>query len=288
MAAGWRAAGFACPLPNMSPCVPTCYGARQRPHCIQRARLTRWKRCKCGLRRDFGKPYLTTLEPSAPAKTEFGECCVSTRGRGKMTLARDLAGQQHGWVEPSGPQRLPSWNLAAPSRMSLALQRMRDESGSSVLLLPLQFAFLRRSTPGLLPLFPLSFVSSSLVTHIRFSLPESNVHRNVAQPSLWNTKFRTLSPPKSVNALIPRYEMVRCRRGARTLDRPAFLRCGGPGQPRQMLRLLLDSTRPLLTPGARYRTKSPGAGRRLNADNGTGTAALAGSREFALVTRLAA
>jgi len=69
------------------------------------------------------------------------------------------------------------------ARMSPALQRVRDEPGSSfliLLLLLLQSAFLLRSTLGRFLLFPFSFVFFSLITHIRFSLLENNLHQNVA------------------------------------------------------------------------------------------------------------
>ena len=78
------------------------------------------------------------------------------------------------------------------SRMSPARQRVRDEPCSLVFLLFLQFAFLRRSTLGLFLLFLFSFVFFSLITHIRFSLLEDNLHQNVARPSLRNTKLRVL------------------------------------------------------------------------------------------------
>jgi hypothetical protein len=62
-----------------------------------------------------------------------------------------------------------------------AIQRVRDQSGSFVLLLFFQSAFLLRSMLGLLPLFSRSLVFFSLITHIRFSLFEYNLYQNVAQ-----------------------------------------------------------------------------------------------------------
>ncbi len=61
---------------------------------------------------------------------------------------------------------------------------MHDEPvsfGLLLLLILLQFAFLRRSTLGCFLLFPFPFVFFSLITHIRFSLLENDLHQNVAQ-----------------------------------------------------------------------------------------------------------
>jgi hypothetical protein len=71
------------------------------------------------------------------------------------------------------------------ARLSPALQRVRDEPGSSVFLLLLLFllqpAFLLRGTLGCFLMFPFSFVFFSLITHIRFSVLENHLHQNAAQ-----------------------------------------------------------------------------------------------------------
>jgi hypothetical protein len=67
------------------------------------------------------------------------------------------------------------------SRMSPLLPCPHYCPGLLVPLLLLQLAFLCRSMLGLLLLFPSCLVSFSLLTHIRFSLLENNLHQNVAQ-----------------------------------------------------------------------------------------------------------
>ena len=82
------------------------------------------------------------------------------------------------------------------AREAAALQRGRDEPGSSVLLLLLlllfQFAFFLRSTLGPFLLFPFSLVSLSLITHIRFSCLKTACTRMSRKSRAPKTKPRAL------------------------------------------------------------------------------------------------
>ena len=89
------------------------------------------------------------------------------------------------------------------SCMSPALERVRDEPGSFVLLLFFQSAFLLRSMPGLFPLLPFPFVFSSFVTHIHFFFLKNNLHQNVAQTPASENEVQGIVAARAAASMLP-------------------------------------------------------------------------------------